>query len=193
MKRWLVAFGLTIIFLSGCGGSGDGNDTDTPSVEKDSQTFETSEISIQFPKGWEIITAKDFTSEVPVGTIVGFRSPIKNETFTTNFSVLRNELPEKVETMDYAKGLLQKQSSSLIDFQELGREEVKIKVGAQATKTLMTHFQGKEMADADAKEFFQISAVKEKTAYIATAAFLLSEDEGMKKVVRSALQSLVIK
>lgn len=171
---------LVLLFLAGCGGKE--NNKDQSDVVKSETVFETNEIAIEFPQGWEIVTSKDFTGDIPVGTIVGFRNPVKNDVFVANLSVTKNDLLEEANSLDYGKGLLQRHASSLLTFQELGGEE--------ADNTLIIHFSGKEKAETEEKEFFQKTLVKGKTAYIATAAFLKDEKDGIKQSLEAAVKSL---
>lgn len=191
MRKFLLIFSVSLFVLAGCGSDNDADKT--PVVSKNSQIFETSEFSIIFPQGFEVIAPKDFTSDIPVGTLVGFRSPQRNDVFTTNLSLIKTDIPEAVSSLDYAKGLLQKQNNSLLDFKELARTEIEVTVGSQADKTFLANFEGKERADADVKEFFQVVVTEEKTAYMATAAFLKNEDEGVKQELEASLKSFSIK
>lgn len=190
MKKIAFAFGL-LVLLSGCGA--DNGEEKTESKGKEFQTFEAQEISIEYPAGWEVLLPKDFPSQLAPETIVGFRNPIKNELFTANFSLVKNNLPSETNSMDYAQGLLQREASNLLNFKEFGRTEVEVKVGSENRKTLLTYFEGKERADSEMKEFFHLSIVKGKTAYIATAGFLKNEDENVKKALESALKTLAVK
>lgn len=186
-KRFLLALLLTLpILLSACGSSED----ETPSEPSSNlKIFENEEISIKYPTDWEIILPKDFTVEVPVGTIVAFRNSVRNDAFTANISIVKNNLPAERASIDYAKGLIQKHAKELLNYKELGRNEVKISTGVGEFDTLVTHFSGKENDDADTKEFLQASVVELKTAYIVTGAYLLGEDEGVKKIIEQSINT----
>lgn len=188
IKKWLFFFSILIIplLLSACGSSEDETSKEPAGNLK---TFENEEISIQYPADWEIILPKDFTVEVPVGTIVAFRNPVKNDEFTANISIVKHVLPAERASIDYAKGLIQKHAKELSNFKELGRQEVKIATELGEFDTLVTHFSGKERDDADTKEFLQASIVELKTAYIVTGAFLENEDEGVKKIIEQSINT----
>ncbi len=190
MKKFLILAFLSLL-LTACGSSSDS--TDAAIDEKGFQPFETSEFSIKFPKNWDSLTPKDFVSSVPQGTLAAFRNTIKNDTFVANFSITKVTISDETDSLDYAKGLLQKQSSTLADFEDAGNKEVEVKIKGKIVTTLLTHFLGKKTADSDTVEFLQLAAVNGKEAYIVTAAFREDEESSVKKALETSLQSLVIK
>lgn len=182
MKRFFLGLLISLFLLTACGGNGDAKQPVQPESQK---VFETNEIVVEFPDGWEIVTQKDFTREIPIGTIVGFRNPIKNEVFISNLSVTKNDLPQETTASDYGKGLVNRHASTFLEFKEIERGETEA--------SFFTHFEGKERADSEKKEFFQTIIVKEKTAFIATAAFLPDEKEDIRSALEAATKSLRVK
>lgn len=180
-----------LLLLGGCGG---GDETKTASeVPKGYTVYESSEFSLQYAENWEVITPRDFVSEIPKGTMVGFQRVPKDEIFTPNIGVLKNELPKETPSIDYAKGLIQHHASALLNYKEISREEVNVGVGDTTFPSLFVIFEGKEKADADAKIFLQISVVKKQTAYLATAAYLKTMDDAMRSEMTQAVKSLHVK
>ena len=182
------------LILAGCFGGGDDNGEDRDTEPKAKiRVFETGEFSVDVPFDWEVITPKDFTSEVPPNTTVAFRNNVKNANFTANLTVVHNTLPSSVSSVDHAKGLLQRHVLSLVNFSEISRTDVEVPAGGTAYPSLLVVFQGKESEDSMPKEFLQMSVVKGKEAYIITGAYLIDENQTVKDSLVEAIKSLKVK
>lgn len=134
---------------------------------------------MQIPDEWEILTPEKFQSNVPKNTLIAFRNNIKDENFTANVVVIKNELPpeQEISTPDYAKSLRQKVSQDLSAYSEVAVEQVKVFVGGKENETVFLYALGREQPESELKKFIQISAVKGKTAYIAIGSMLPTESE----------------
>ena len=190
-KGLLILIALVMpLLLTACGSGDEEKNSDAASNLK---LFETEEASMKYPSNFEILTPKDFTVEVPVGTVVAFRNTVRNDEFTANISVVKVHLPEEKTSLDYAKGLLAKHARELVNFKEIKRTDTKIKTGIGEFDSLFMYFSGKEKPDGDNLEFLQTSVVKVKTAYIVTGAFLPGEDEGVKKIIEESINTFEVK
>lgn len=191
MKKIFSILVICAVLLSACGGK-DENQNETPALSG-SKIFETAEFEIKYPADWEIIEEKDFTSAVPEGTLAAFRDPVKDPIFTANINVLKNELPKETPSIDYAKGLMQNHEAYLQNFKELFRENIDVKTGSKSFPSLFVAFEAKEKEDAEMKQFLQISVVKGKTAYLATAAYLKKDEKRLRDALTESLKSFAVK
>lgn len=190
MKKTLIILATITLFLASCG-----SDIPDPNQDKAGKgyiAFESSDITLQYPEEWDAIAQKDFTSEIPEGTLAAFRSPKKDTQFVPNIGILKNDLPREISSLDYAKGLIQKHASNLLNYKEISRREIDISVGDKSFPSLFVVFEGKEKEEAEIKEFVQISAVKKKTAFIATGAYLKTDAESMREAVENAIKSFKV-
>lgn len=192
MKKPLaIATLLLSISISGCFGSGD-SDIDKAPSEK-FHIYSTGEISLNIPNEWEVLTSNNFTSSVPPNTVLAFRNNVKNPKFTANVAIIKNPIPLPAATTDYAKLLYEKTSRELKSFSLLQQENIQITIDGKPTDTLFSYFEGRETAQADLKKFMQISAVKDKTAYVALGAFLADDNSGTANVIATMVRSFAVK
>lgn len=183
MKKKLLIPLLLIgtLTLSGCFGGDEEGNTE-PKPESPAGIYKTVEFQINKPDSWEIFQKKDFTSDVPPNTQVVMRSKQKNEIFIANVSVIKNFLPEGLSQKDYAKKIMESHRLALQNFEELDRTE-----NEEGVTTL---FQGKRAAEEPLLKFVQKIAIKNKTAFISTASFILNEDEQVTKEAQEIAESL---
>jgi len=197
MNKTIFRRSLSIIFLSllvlSLGGCFNFGGSTTKSEDARNQTYENSEISIQIPKEWETIEKKDFTSDVPAVTLVVFRNNVKNETFTANVNIVSNPLQETVDSVEYAKLVYNRQKNGLYDFQELKREDLKIKIGGKDTATTYLVFTAKKATDQPDVKYLQVYAVKNNLAYIVTGAVSPKENDVTVQTIESIVKSFQLK
>jgi len=178
MKKIFLPLVIVSFLLSGCFGASDETKPSDKKIEG-FHAYSTGEFSMQIPDEWEILTPEKFQSNVPKNTLIAFRNNIKDEKFTANVVVIKNELQQEQEisTLDYAKSLRQKVSQDLSAYGEVAVEQVKVFVGGKENETVFLYVLGREQPDSELKKFIQISAVKGKTAYIAIGSMLPTENE----------------
>lgn len=161
---------ISSLLLSGCLTTGDSS-SNSGSQQEDNNYQQTlkyinNQFSFNFPERWDLIEPKDFTSEIPQETQVVVRNNIKNETFTANVNVVKNTLQESLSSLDYAKAILNRQQTGLLDYKETKRELVKIKVAGQEEDTYYIEFTARLNATDPLTKFIQTFGVKDKNGYI---------------------------
>ncbi|MFA5947623.1 MAG: hypothetical protein WC806_01450 [Candidatus Gracilibacteria bacterium] len=174
--------------LNGCLGIGEG----TPTSSSTSLTagageilYKGSNLSIIIPDTWEILEKDSFTTTIPTGTIVVFRNNIKDDIFTANVNISSRALKTDINSTDYAKETLINAKKNLIEFKELGKETLII--GEE--ETYITKFEGRKSVQDPKLTFQQLFLVKNKVAYIVTAAYKQDEDENIVKSIDKMLHS----
>lgn len=185
---------IAALTLSACGS--DESD-ETPTVENPSQAsksnYETNEFRISYPAAWEVIDSTNYTSNVPPEILVAFRNNIKNEVFTANLNVSKNELNENITSLDFAKSSMAKAKSTLISFEEIDTENYSVEFNGEPIETLITEFQGKKIASDPAVRFKRLSLVKGNQAFTVSGAYLPGEDEGVINAIDEMLRSFSLK
>lgn len=183
--KFLTIFLLLLLSFSAC--SSNSKEEDKKESSNGLEVYETSEFSIQYPRSWEILTKKDFTSDISQSALAAFRNIIKNSEFIANIVVYKYKLPNEISSLDYAKSLIAKHKTDVKNFRELDRKEIKIKTDSKEFDSLFVFFEN------DKYEFKQISVVKKKTAYIVTGAFLKTEDKFVKELVEDSLKTFSLR
>lgn len=182
---------ITTFSLTACINLGGGSSTKTDDTRN--KTYENSEFSIVIPKDWEIIEKKDFTSDVPDVTMVVFRNNVKNDTFTANVNIVRNSLQENTNTSEYAKMVYNRQKSGLYDFNELKREDIKLKIGSKEEPSTFLSFQAKKATDQLDVKYLQTYLAKNNFAYIVTGAVSPKENDVTVQTIESIVKSFQLK
>lgn len=178
MKKILLPLVIVSLLLSGCFGDSEEIKPSDKKIEG-FHAYSTGEFSMQIPDEWEVITPEKFQSNVPKNTLIAFRNNIKDEKFTANVVVIKNELigEQEIPTLDYAKSLRQKVSQDLSAYSEVAVEQIKVFVDGKENETVFLYVLGREQPESELKKFIQVSAVKGKTAYIAIGSMLPTESE----------------
>lgn len=177
--------------LAGCFGT-DGGGAPLPAPDNgsnQSSTYQNSQFAFSFPSPWDVIEPKDFTSDIPRETQVVVRNNIKNDTFTANVNVVRNDLQVSKTSMDYAKEILNRQRTGLLDYRETKREIVQVSVGSQAQETYYTEFEARLNTTDPVLKFAQIYAVKDRAGYIIMGAYSLQENTAIVDQIVASVQS----
>lgn len=185
---------LSILLFGGCFSVDDnGASGGTQSQNNDlTKTYSTNQFSFIYPQDWDLIEPKDFTSEIPAETQVVVRNNIKNDTFTANINVVKNDLQANKSTLDYAKEVLNRQKTGLLDYKETKRDLIKIQIGGQEQETYYTEFEARLNSTEPVTRFFQTYAVKDKSGYVIMGASSLQENTAIINKLQKATLSLKV-
>lgn len=172
--------------LNGCLGIGEGSSSTTNlTVNTGEILYKGSNLSVIIPNTWEVLEKDSFTTTIPAGTIVVFRNNTKDDIFTANVNISSRALKTDINSTDYAKETLINAKKNLIEFKELGKET--LTVGEE--ETYITKFEGRKSVQDPKLTFQQLFLVKNKVAYIVTAAYKQDEDENIVKSIEKMLHS----
>lgn len=180
------------LILGGCFSFTQKPETKAPTDER-SRLIENSEFSVRIPREWDIIEPKDFTSEVPQNTLMVFRNNVKNENFTANVNILKNNLLTEKTTLEYAKEIINRQKTGLYNYAEIKRDLVKIQTGDKKVDTYLIKFAGKKSAESEMANFIQIYAAKGNFAYIVTGALSPKETSNAASIIEEIIKSFGVK
>jgi hypothetical protein len=169
----------------GTGGTGSNSNQDL----SNSKTFSNNQVSFTFPSGWDVIEPKDFTSEIPPETQVVIRNNIKNDTFTANINIVRNDLQVSKSSLDYAKEIINRQRTGLLDYKETKREIIKIQIGSSEQETYYTEFEARLNQTEPVTKFIQTYGVKDKAGYIIMAAYSQQENTAVVDQLANTVRS----
>ncbi len=183
------------LLLSGCfaadttGGTTSDGGSQAPG---ESKTYSSSQFSFQFPGNWDVIEQKDFTSDIPRETQVVIRNNIKNDTFTANINIVKNDLQTTKTSLDYAKEVLNRQRTGLLDYKETKREIINIGIGLQSQETYYTEFEARLNQTEPVTRFFQTYGVKDQAGYIIMGASSQQENSTVIDQLIKTVQSFKI-
>lgn len=181
---------LTLAVLTGCG---------TPTTQQQatpdekSRIIDTPEYTLRIPREWDVIESKDFTSDVPQETALVVRNNVKNETFTANVNIIRRNLQTTQETLDYAKEVINRQKTGLLNYKEDKRDVSKMTIGGKQVDSYVVTFEGKKDAQSDQLKFVQTYAVKGTFGYIVTGSYSLQETSDNMNAVETIVKSFLLK
>lgn len=187
----------SLLLISGCGGSTPTTpDTSNPSYT----TYEKNDFTIQAPKDWEVLTSKDFPSNVPAGTLAVFRNNIKNEVFTANLSISQSDIETGSTSRDFSLKSLNAAKNSLVTFSEISQEELSINKVVQpdstdeiADTTMLATFQGRKTITEPLITFKQFCIAKSGYGIIVTASYLPTDDQSVVIALDTMLKSFRLK
>lgn len=181
---------LTVFSLAGCGSSS----TSKPTATDDrSRVIDNPEFTLRIPREWDVIESKDFTSDVPQETVLVLRNNVKNDDFTANVNVVRRSLQKNQETLEYAKEVINRQKSGLLNYKEDKRDVSKMKIGDKQFDTYIVTFEGKKDVQSDLVKFEQTYAVKGTLGYIITGAYSMKESNDNINTVDEIVKSFALK
>lgn len=184
---------LSVLTLTACFGPGDNtvipDASSSGSPSEELKAYDNGEVFFTFPSNWDVIQPKDFTSEIPEATQVVVRNNIKNETFTANVNIVRNQLQQEISTLDYAKEVITRQQSGLIDYRETSRDLVSINIGSTPVESYLVEFEARLNATDPPLNFIQTFAVSGTNGYIILGATSLQEQSTVVNSVSNIVQS----
>jgi len=184
----LVTF--TLLALSGCGSS---TAPKTPTANEQSRIIDNPEYTMTIPREWDVIESKDFTSDVPQETQLVVRNNVKNETFTANVNIIRRNLQTTQETLDFAKSVINRQQTGLLNYKEDKRDVSKMTIGSKQVDSYVVTFEGKKDAQSDQLKFVQTYAVKGTFGYIVSGSYSLQETSDNMNTVETIVKSFSLK
>jgi hypothetical protein len=185
---------LSIFVLGGCfnfGGSSPVSGTKT--VDERSKLYDTNDFSAVIPKDWEIISKAEFTAGVPEETEVVFRNNVKNEDFTANVNIVKNNLQEPISTVEYAKRVGNRQNTGLYNYKESKNDPIKISIGDKEVDSFYRLFEAQKGPDEKLVRYMQIYGVKGDSAYIITGAVSPKENDAVIKTIEDIVKSFKLK
>jgi len=192
LKKFSILFLLSSsLFLTACFGS-DTNDTGTNSTIV-GREYSGQNYSILVPMDWEIIEQNKFTSSIPADIDVGFRSNIKNETFTANTSIAINSFEEDIQIKDFALATLSKARKNLYAFKEISFNEDTVDSTIGPLSSYVMEFEGRKTSKDSLVKFIQVFVEKNKIIYTITGAYAENEDESIVKTLIEMINSFTLK
>jgi hypothetical protein len=185
---------LTTTFLGGCFSFEDGNSAEgTQSQNNDlTKTYSNNQFSFTYPQDWDLIERKDFTSEIPAETQVVIRNNLKNDSFTANINIVKNTIQNEKSTLDYAKEVLNRQKTGLLDYKETKREIIKISIGGSDQETYYTEFEARLNSTEPITKFFQTYGVKGQNGFVIMGASSTQENSSTINKLQKAVLSFKI-
>ncbi|MBD3270834.1 hypothetical protein GF376_04895 [Candidatus Peregrinibacteria bacterium] len=196
MKLKILLIVSSLLVFNGCFGPGDSspapNDSNSGQPSEELRSYDNNEIFLTFPSNWDVIQPADFTADVPDETLVVIRNNIKNENFTANVNVTKNELAEQTASIDYATQIINGEKNSLLEFKEISRNRINLPVGNRTFETYLIEFEAKLNPTDPALRFIQIAGVKNSTGYVVLGATSLQEQTSVVNSVSNTVKSFKI-
>lgn len=178
----LILIMFTVI-LNSCGGES------TTSTTAGLKLYEGGEFSINIDPSWKIINKSDFYAEIPQETIVAFTTPESYDGFFINVNIVKENLQEGIEAIDYARANINLSAQNLTDYEKV--QEAKIDLGGMPT---MVHiFQARLNPTEKLIRFVQLYAVRGTSGYIITGGMLPSTPKELRDTVGAVVTSFKLR
>lgn len=193
-KKVIITLALASLTFTGClsfDGGGTSN-TDQGLPADSSKNYDNGQVSFQYPSNWELIEPKDFTSEIPKETQVVVRNNIKNENFTANINVVKNDLQVEKSALDYAKEVLNRQRTGLLDYKETKREIITAVMGGSSQETYYVEFEARLNPSDPITKHFQTYGVKGRFGYIILASSSSAENSAVIDVLQKIVKAFKV-
>lgn len=183
---------LSIFVFSGCFNFGEEENPEAlpPST---SSTYETGQYTLTVPADWEVIDANDFTSDVPPETEVVFRNNVKNETYTANVNIVRRELQESVDSLEYANLVANREKSGLVDYSEEKKETITLQTPDGQIETYLLVFQARKSNNDQLVRYYQTYGVSANAAFIVTGSTSTQETETTSQTIENIVRSFQLR
>jgi hypothetical protein len=184
------------LLFAGCLNPGPSTNNQPPANQENStetRVFNNNEFSLNFPASWDVIQAKDFTSDIPSETQVVIRNNIKNEDFTANINVIKHSFQNSAKnSLDYGQEILNRQKSGLLNYRETKKEIVKRNIGGQQVDTYLVEFEAKLNQTDPILKFVQTFATKDNNGYTALGSYSQLENSIVINQVNQTVQSFQV-
>ena len=188
----LTITALSAVLLSGCFGGGE-EDGSTISTSGNKGVYQADTFAVSYPLDWDVIEGSNFTSNIPLGTAVGFVNNVKSNRFTANANVHITNFTEEIGPQDFAISSMQQARDMLTSMSENEIQEISITVGDQAITGYLLGFSGKSNANAPTVVFKQIVTVHNQQGYTVTGAYLADEEESVVNKVDEMVNSFALR
>jgi hypothetical protein len=189
ISKVLIIAAASLTLLTGCFNTDSGTASNATPPSDQTKVYNNNQFALSFPANWDVIQPNDFTSEIPRETQVVVRNNIKNDTFTANVNVVKNDLQTTLSNLDYAKEILNRQKTGLLDYKETKREIVKVSVGGSDQETYYVEFEARLNSTEPVTKFIQSFGVKDKAGFIVMAAYSQNESDTVVTALTNVVKS----
>lgn len=188
MKKLIFTFlFLPTLLLTGCFGENG------PAIDGviENGSFVSSDVMLDLPQDWEAFT--DIGETYPPNTLLVTRNNVKANTFIANVNLAYVEAEKDVDLNAFANQMMETHRDTLLNFKEVSRGPLEIKVGGEPATSVLNVFEGKRTPESQKLAFLQTYGYKGNTVYIVTGMYNFSEERFAKEKVENTVRSFEIK
>ncbi|MBU0577345.1 hypothetical protein KJ742_02145 [Patescibacteria group bacterium] len=167
------------IFLNGCGENG------STATTAGLQTYEGGEFTISIDPTWKIINQSDFYADIPKETVIAFTTPEAYDGFFINVNVIKENLQQEINAIDYGRANINLSSQNLTDYEKTQEAEIDL----NGTPALVHIFQARLNPTEKLIRFVQLYATKGNYGYIVSGGMLPSTPKEIRDQVGSIVTS----
>lgn len=174
-----------VLLLNGCWN----NEESAVTPEEQLQAYDGTDFTISMAPSWKVITPSEFYAEIPRETVVAFTTPEAYSGFFVNVNILKEDLKQQVNPIDYARANINLSAQNLTDYEKV--QEVAISLGEQ--KSLLHIFQARLNPAEKTIKFIQTYATQGTYGYVVTGGMLPDTPKEMRDLVGSIVTSFRLK
>ncbi len=189
MSNALKKIGAALLLMAiAMGLSGCGNGSDVKKVNG-LKSYETPAFTLLVDPSWKVILPGDFYAEVPQETVVAFAAPEAVDGFFANVSVVKENLKQRLSSVDYGRANITLSGQNLTDYQKIQEGQVEV----NGEKALLHIFQARLNPTEKLLRFIQLYATRGNDGYIVTAGMLPDAPKELRDKVGTMATSLIFK
>ena len=168
------------VFLDGCG-----NENEPTPANQNLKIYEGGDFTINTDPQWKIISQSELYADIPKETVIAFVTPEAYDGFFINVNIVRENLKQEVNNIDYARANINLSAQNLTDYKKI--QEAKIDLSGQPA--LIHIFQARLHATEKLIRFVQLYATKGEYGYIVTGGMLPDTPKEIRDKVGAAVMS----
>lgn len=187
LKKLIIGISCcSLLFLAGCSSTDSEVESGLILPEANYTFYSNDDLSIQYPRNWDVISKTELNSKFQANLEVAFRSNFKDLFFTPVITVEKIKTTADDSSLTFADNAISRNENSLIEYVLIDKQTISTLIGAQLVETSITKFRGKEKLQDDTLEYVQTYLTNDEIGFIVTAAYDSTDNKvEVEKIVNS--------
>lgn len=187
LKKLIIGISCcSLLLLAGCSSNDSEAESGLILPEANYIFYSNDDLSIQYPRNWDVISKTELNSKFQANLEVAFRSNFKDLFFTPVITVEKLKTAADDSSLTFADNAISRNENSLIEYVLIDKQTISTLIGAKLVETSITKFRGKEKLQDDTLEYVQTYLTNDEIGFIVTAAYDSTDNKvEVEKIVNS--------